>query len=209
MFGNLLDIEASEDNRRFCPFTGGGDIQRKNATSVAVIHEPTPEDDGSTPFSVATYDVTTPEATAPTTPQATAPTTPQATAPTTPQATASNTPQATAPTTPQATASNTPPKVGELRCGAAENKVTQSQSEDEVTRQLQANMMLLTSRLLRRKLEEDPGNADSIKFLTCYGLQLGSMYPLTITNLLCFQFFSAEITASIILRCNSPPILNI
>ena len=110
MFGNLLDIEASEDNRRFCPFTGGDDIliQRKNATSVAVIHEPTPEDDGSTPFSVATYAVTTPEATA------------------------SNTPLATAPTTPQATASNTPPKVGELRCGAAENKVTQSQSEDEV-----------------------------------------------------------------------------
>ena len=156
MFGNLLDIEASEDNRRFCPFTGGDDIliQRKNATSVAVIHEPTPEDDGSTPFSVATYAVTTPEATA------------------------SNTPLATAPTTPQATASNTPPKVGELRCGAAENKVTQSQSEDEVTRQLQANMMLLTSRLLWRKLEEDPGNADSIKFLTCYGLQLGSTYPL-------------------------------
>ena len=61
MFGNLLDIEASEDNRRFCPFTGGDDIliQRKNATSVAVIHEPTPEDDGSTPFSVATYDDTT------------------------------------------------------------------------------------------------------------------------------------------------------
>ena len=171
MFGNLLDIEASEDNRRFCPFTGGDDIliQRKNATSVAVIHEPTPEDDGSTPFSVATYDVTTPEA----------------------------------------TASNTPPKVGELRCGAAENKVTQSQSEDEVTRQLQVNMMLLTSHLLRRKLEEDPGNADSIKFLTCYGLQLGSTYPLTITNLLCFQFFSAEITASVILRCSSLPILNI
>ena len=153
-FGNLLDIETSEDNSRFCPFTRGGDIliQRKNATSAAVIHERTPEDDGSTPFSVATYDVTTSKATAPTTPQATA------------------------------HLNITPPKVGELRCSAAENKMTQAQS-DEVTWQLQANMMLLTSRLLRTKVEENPGDADSINLLTCYGLQLGSMYPLKIIKL--------------------------
>ena len=46
-FGDLLGIETSQDNRRFCPFTGRGDIliQRKNGTSAAVIHEPTPEDD--------------------------------------------------------------------------------------------------------------------------------------------------------------------
>ena len=43
----LFHIESSQDKRRFCPFTGRGDflIQRKNATSAAVIHEPTPEDD--------------------------------------------------------------------------------------------------------------------------------------------------------------------
>ena len=133
MFGNLLDIDTTQDHHQVCPFTGGGDIfiQTKNSTSAAVIHELTPEDDGSTPFSVAI------------TPQATAHTTPQATAPTTPTA-----PQATAPTAPQATAPTTPPKVGELQCGSAENKMTAGQSDKAVTLQLQANMMLLVSCLL-------------------------------------------------------------
>ena len=95
-------------------------------------------------------------------------------------------------TTPQATTSHmvatshlniTPSKVGEWRCGTAENKVTAAQSEEEVTRQLQANMMLLTSHLLRTKAEENPANADSINVMTCYGLQLGSTYPLKIIKL--------------------------
>ena len=185
MFRNLLDIDTTQDHHQVCPFTGGGDIfiQTKNSTSAAVIHELTPEDDdGSTPFSVATY-VTTPQATAPTTPQATTPTAPQATASTAPQATAPTTPQATAPTTPQATAPTTPPKVGELRCGAAENKMTAGQSDKAVTLQVQANMMLLASCLLRKSIEKNPDDAESINLLTCYGLQLGSTYPLKIIKL--------------------------
>ena len=42
-YGSLLDIESSQDNSRFCPFTGGGDIhlQRKNAidSSSNELHE--------------------------------------------------------------------------------------------------------------------------------------------------------------------------
>ena len=42
-YGSLLDIESSQDNSRFCPFTGGGDIhlQRKNAidSSSDELHE--------------------------------------------------------------------------------------------------------------------------------------------------------------------------
>ena len=49
------------------------------------------------------------------------------------------------------------------------------QPEDEVTRQLQVNMMLFTAGLLRRKLE-DPAKADSIKSWSFYGLQLGATY---------------------------------
>ena len=58
-YGRLLDIESSQDNSKFCPFKGGGDIhlRRKNTSSAAVIHQPALEDDDdeSTPLSVATY----------------------------------------------------------------------------------------------------------------------------------------------------------
>ena len=65
-------------------------------------------------------------------------------------------------------------------CSILESKMTPAQSDEEVTRQLQANMILLSSCLLRRKIEENPGDADSINLLTCYGLQLGSTYPVKI-----------------------------
>ena len=150
IIGNLLDIDTTQDHHQVCPFTGGGDIfiqARDSNSSAVVIHNLTDEDDGFAPFSVATY-VTTPQATVhqgttPTTPQATAPqgTASQGTAPTTPQATApqGTAPtirQATAPTTPQATPLTTPLKVGELRCGAAENKMTAGQSDEVVSLQL-------------------------------------------------------------------------
>ena len=61
-----------------------------------------------------------------------------------------------------------------------QSKMTPAQSDEEVNRQLQANMILLSSCLLRRKIEENPGDADSINLLTCYGLQLGSTYPVKI-----------------------------
>ena len=170
-----VDIDTTQDHHQVCPFTGGGDIfiqARDSNSSAVVIHDLTDEDDGFSPFSVATY-VTTPQGTTLTTPQATAPqgTASQGTAPTTPQATApqGTAPtirQATAPTTPQATPLTTPLKVGELRCGAAENKMTAGQSDKVVTLQLQANMMLLASCLLRKRIEENPDDAESVLLLT-------------------------------------------
>ena len=61
----------------------------------------------------------------------------------------------------------TPPRDGEIRCGAAENEVTSTQSEQDVYLQLQANMMLLSSRVLRRMLDIQPEAAASTSVITC------------------------------------------
>ena len=83
-----------------------------------------------------------------------------------------------------ASADITPPKPGELRCGATENKMLYpSQTETDVRLQLQANMMLISSLVLLRKLEKRPEAAESIRVITCYGLQMGPTYPLKILKL--------------------------
>ena len=63
----------------------------------------------------------------------------------------------------------TPPKRGEHRCASSENKVEHVQSISDIHLQLQANMLLLTAVLLLKKLQEDPGKADSINFLVVMG----------------------------------------
>ena len=77
----------------------------------------------------------------------------------------------------------TPPKDGEYRCVSVENKVTPVQCEWEVTLQLQANMLVLCSGLLRQKFKECPSDAEKINILCCYGLQLGLPYPLKVLKL--------------------------
>lgn len=78
----------------------------------------------------------------------------------------------------------TPPKTGELRCGATENKfLSHVQSDKEVSMQLQAHMMLISSVMLRNKLTNKPTEADSINIVTCYGMQMGPTYPLRIIKL--------------------------
>ena len=78
----------------------------------------------------------------------------------------------------------TPPKEGELRCGTAENKLlTHVQSDEDVAMQLQANMMLAASILLRKHLVGNPAAAASIQVITCYGMQMGPTYPLKILKM--------------------------
>ena len=77
----------------------------------------------------------------------------------------------------------TPPKDGEYGCVSVENKVTPAQCEWEVTLQLQANMLVLCSGLLRQKFKECPSDAEKINNLCCYGLQLGLPYPLKVLKL--------------------------
>ena len=79
-----------------------------------------------------------------------------------------------------------PKKVGESRCYAIENKVSEGVSmaqHDNVTLQLQANMMVLCSVLLKKILVESPGNAESLNIISCYGLQIGMSCPLKILKL--------------------------
>ena len=54
--------------------------------------------------------------------------------------------------------------------------MTAGQSDEVVTLQLQANMMLLALCPLQKSTEENPDDAEYINLLTCYGLQLGSTH---------------------------------
>ena len=84
------------------------------------------------------------------------------------------------------TAEVSPQNVGESRCCAIENKVSEGVSmaqHDNVTLQLQANMMVLCSVLLKKILVESPGNAESLNIISCYGLQIGMSCPLKILKL--------------------------
>ena len=83
-----------------------------------------------------------------------------------------------------------PPKDREYRCVSVENKAIQC--EWEVTLQLQANMLVLCSGLLRQKLKECPSDAEKIIILCCYGLQLGLPYPLKVLKLT-VDFESGEV----------------
>ena len=67
-----------------------------------------------------------------------------------------------------------------------ENNVSEGVSmaqHDNVTLQLQANMMVLCSVLLKKILVKSPGNAESLNILSCYGLQIGMSCPLKILKL--------------------------
>lgn len=73
----------------------------------------------------------------------------------------------------------TPPRTGEYRCGSVENKVSSTQKEESVSLQLQANMLLLCSRLLVDKINE----MTDVETLTCYGVHLGATYKLKLLKL--------------------------
>ena len=76
----------------------------------------------------------------------------------------------------------TPTKEGEYRCGAIENKVTHAQQETAACMQLQANMLLLCSKLLVHKVLNDTDSADST-LLTSYGVLLGPTYALKVLKM--------------------------
>ena len=55
--------------------------------------------------------------------------------------------------------------------------------QENITLQLQANMLLLSSVLLLNEVTEDPDKAGGINILSCYGLQIGLNCPLKILKL--------------------------
>ena len=79
----------------------------------------------------------------------------------------------------------TPPKQNEFRCGSLEAKVSSVQSEDDVILQLQANMVLTCSVLLKRKIEmvTSTTELEQIDTLTCYGTIIGPTYSLSLLQL--------------------------
>jgi hypothetical protein len=73
-----------------------------------------------------------------------------------------------------------PSQEGQYTCGAVENKVGSCQREGEVRLQLQANMMLLCTKLLVQEIVE----GHDVKQLVCYGVALGVVkYPLMLLKL--------------------------
>ena len=81
----------------------------------------------------------------------------------------------------------TPTKPGEYKCVSIENKIAghlgREVEQKNVTLQLQANMLLLSTTLLVNKIKECPNKAEGINILTCYGLQIGLDFPLKILKL--------------------------
>ena len=80
-----------------------------------------------------------------------------------------------------------PTKPGEYRCVFIENKIACNLGSDvdqeNITLQLQANMLLLSSTLLMNNIKECPDKAEGINILRCYGLQIGLNCPLKILKL--------------------------
>ena len=78
----------------------------------------------------------------------------------------------------------TPPKRGEIRCGSFENKVSGQQSEADATLQLQADMVLTSTTLLKRRImASNPAQLQSINTLSCYGILIGPTYSLKFLKL--------------------------
>lgn len=80
----------------------------------------------------------------------------------------------------------TPPKEGERKCGLFKNKASGQQWETDAILQLQANMFLTCSKLLKEKMASAKTTADlqSINILTCYGMLMGPMYSLKLFKLI-------------------------
>ena len=60
--------------------------------------------------------------------------------------------------------------------------VSDTQKED-VTKQLQANMVLTAIHFLQRRLKKCPADAKSIESVTAYGMQMGIICPVKILKL--------------------------
>ena len=155
-----------------CPFSGGGDIhiiKKGTLTSAAVIQQMASEDNSAR------------EQPDPIPPTISVDTSPHAATPCISTSQGSTHQSTTAPSG----SDITPPKEGELRCGTTEHKLlSHVQSDEEVSMQLQASMMLASSVLLRRGIIENPTAAASINVITCYGLQIGPTYPLKIFQMI-------------------------
>ena len=80
---------------------------------------------------------------------------------------------------------HTPPKTGETRSGLIEGKVSHSQqSDEEVTKQLMANMVLLAAtRLQQLSISKPPEVAAEINDLVVYGCQFSPVHSLKLLKL--------------------------
>ena len=155
-FRGDLYITLFQDRSHFCPFSGGGDVGifRAGSASVALLQRtasPEPEETQAAPQEAAP-----------------------------PTETLDSCPSSPSLSQQQSQQVVTPPREGEYRCTSVENKVSSTQSERSVTLQLQANMLLLSSKVLVDKLKE---KRTDIKLFTCYGVQLGPLYDLKLLKL--------------------------
>jgi hypothetical protein len=77
----------------------------------------------------------------------------------------------------------TPPKHGEIQCGSLENKVCGQQKEEDATLQLQADMVLTSTTLLKRKIKAltTPAKLQLLTTLSCYGMLIGPTYSQVVT----------------------------
>jgi hypothetical protein len=79
----------------------------------------------------------------------------------------------------------TPPKPNEVRCASIENSVSEQQKEEEAQLQLQANMVVTCATLLENRLKclKNAQELRSIDSIVCYGVLIGSKYPLKLLKL--------------------------
>ena len=168
-YGDQYDISLFSDSSNYCPFCGGGDIGilKKDFTAAALLQGSMPESEE------LTAELELPS-------QMEIPTSAQLFS----QQQIASSPQESGlqslAESPAQELQLTPTKEGDYRCGAIENKVTHAQQETAACMQLQANMLLLCSKLLVHKVLNDTDSAD-ITLLTSYGVLLGPTYALKMT----------------------------
>ena len=66
----------------------------------------------------------------------------------------------------------------EIKCGATEEKVTSQQKNQSLCLQLQANMMVLSSKMIQKRIKSHPASCEKLNSITCYGLLIGPVHPL-------------------------------
>ena len=84
----------------------------------------------------------------------------------------------------QQTELHTPPKAGEVRSGVIESEGVSMQTENDVTKQLMANMVLRAATTLHDFAESQPiQKVEDLRYLVTYGCQMGPVHSLKLLNL--------------------------
>ena len=79
---------------------------------------------------------------------------------------------------------HTPPKAGEVGSGVIESEGVSMQTENDVTKQLVANMVLRAATTLHRFAESQPiQKVEDLRYLVTYGCQMGPVHSLKLLKL--------------------------